>query len=702
MSVTHYLHFELLLSRSALSSRSYRARLLRSPAGEAQERLRLPPEPAFQPLLDALYGSRSGRGADRIYVSALDQIRAPERLEAAGQLGRILFRFLFHGQLEKRLEKSLEIAKREGAGLALRLQFAAAPELASLPWEYLFDPKARLFLLQSAAVHIERIQGRDPGRSHVSGATLRVLAIAANPGGGLDAPTELAALAALAKSSAAGIELRVLNRTTYEQLCDALQSEHFDVLHFIGHGRFDTNRGGGWLTFEDDSGGAVSIPANTLASDLQKHPRVRLVVLNSCEGGQDDPSSLFPGVAQALIQHGVESVVAMQAPVSDDFAKRFCSGFYEGLAASRSLEEAMARGRKALADHGLDWAVPCLLTCKGAIAPKPWPCLRVTLLWAIAFAALAILEVVPASCRTLAISHPANHSEVTQTETITGSSCRLPNGQDTWIIVYSPEDKLYYPHEFKADLEADGHWVSRGTIIGGQQDDGKTFDLIAALADEPGGRRLAAGSSGLPALPDGVRIYQRIEVTRRKRNPKQEESMLTRRSAALAAVLVAGPLLSTTPPLGAEEKCLKEAWASFKANDFEATIKAADECIDNFSKAADRLEASLQRDGVPPYPPGAPRSEKDKNQIFKQGILNDVAAAYFVKGKAAESLSKQRRKSASEKAALKKMATEAYKATCRYKHALVWDPGSSSPTDGSSQGWFWSPCEAASDRLPLQ
>jgi hypothetical protein len=155
-------------------------------------------------------------------------------------------------------------------------------------------------------------------------------------------------------------------------------------------------------------------------------------------------------------------------------------------------------------------------------------------------------------------------------------------------------------------------------------------------------------------------------------------------SSLLAATVV---LVLRSAPVGAEEACLKSAWGHLKASEYDAAIEAADLCIDNFALEAKRLEAGLKE-----TPPLAP-SNANKNKIFKQGILNDVAAAYVVKGKAAEAMA-LKSKSAPEKAAFKQTAIEAYEAASGYKHAWVWDPG---PPEG--HGWFWSPSQVASDRL---
>lgn len=70
-------------------------------------------------------------------------------------------------------------------------------------------------------------------------------------------------------------------------------------------------------------------------------------------------------------------------------------------------------------------------------------------------------------------------------------------------------------------------------------------------------------------------------------------------------------------------------------------------------------------------------SDQDKQKIFANGLLNDVATCYFIKGKAAEKLVR------------KDDAKRAYEEAKKLTYARAWDP----------QGWFWSPSEGASDRL---
>jgi hypothetical protein len=142
-------------------------------------------------------------------------------------------------------------------------------------------------------------------------------------------------------------------------------------------------------------------------------------------------------------------------------------------------------------------------------------------------------------------------------------------------------------------------------------------------------------------------------------------------------------LALSAAPMASQEKCLKDAWRHLDGSDYAAAIDDANTCINDFAVKAKRMEDELQAKHVPQS------VNRAKREIFKQGVLNDVAAAYIVKGKSAEALRK-RSQSASEKAAQRQTAIEAYKAAEALKHALVWNPGSKS---------FWSPSEVATDSL---
>ena len=135
----------------------------------------------------------------------------------------------------------------------------------------------------------------------------------------------------------------------------------------------------------------------------------------------------------------------------------------------------------------------------------------------------------------------------------------------------------------------------------------------------------------------------------------------------------------------AEEPCLKDAWDALNKSDYPGAIRAADSCIDNFHSKAERDQSALAERHEPTPPTGAV-SDADKQKIFSRGVLNDTAAAYIVKGKSAEALAKKQKSKSMDYLAT---ARDAYEHAKALTYARVWDP----------KGWFWSPSEAASDRL---
>lgn len=135
----------------------------------------------------------------------------------------------------------------------------------------------------------------------------------------------------------------------------------------------------------------------------------------------------------------------------------------------------------------------------------------------------------------------------------------------------------------------------------------------------------------------------------------------------------------------AEEQCLQNAWKNYNAGDYAAAIRFADGCIDNFHLQAQRDQEALIAHHEPEPPIGAV-SDADKRKIFARGILNDTAGAYFVKAESAKALAKRGGPKFRE---FREAARVAYESTKKLTYARIWDP----------QGWFWSPSDAAGDRL---
>jgi hypothetical protein len=137
-------------------------------------------------------------------------------------------------------------------------------------------------------------------------------------------------------------------------------------------------------------------------------------------------------------------------------------------------------------------------------------------------------------------------------------------------------------------------------------------------------------------------------------------------------------------PAYAEQDCLKKAWNEYNNKNYLGAITAADDCIDDFGPKATKQQNQLSAEKVNDPPTGAVQSGADKQRIFERWAVNDVATAYFVKGRSAEYLYKKQKA-----VKYKEMAQQAYDGAIKLSYGRCFDP----------QGFFWSPAEAAQERL---
>ena len=115
----------------------YRARVVNAPAGQTPPTTFTVPSTSLELENFVLRVGRPRRVVRRV--------DAPETA-AIKSFGGQLYRALFHDQLEVNLLRSLSEAAAQRAGLRIRLRLADTPELAELPWEFLYDQTRNRFL----------------------------------------------------------------------------------------------------------------------------------------------------------------------------------------------------------------------------------------------------------------------------------------------------------------------------------------------------------------------------------------------------------------------------------------------------------------------------------------------------------------------------------------------------------------------------
>ena len=350
-----YEDFDLLIEPG--SAGSYRARVLRSPAGESvpvQFTLPFSPVELENFVLKVSPGRRRTRGPGRPESALLKDF------------GGKLYNAVFQGELRDTLLRSLSQTRAQSVGLRLRLRLIDTPELADVPWEFLYDPRYNRFLAQSRHTPLVRyLDLPDPPRPLSVEGPLRLLVMISSPAGypELDVEQEWNALTvALGQQKAEGrviIERLAANMRT---LRSRLRHEAFHVFHFVGHGFYRPDWGDGVLVMEDRNGRPYEVTGEELGSLLNEYHLTRLAVLNACEGARSGASDPFAGMAQSLVQQGLPAVVAMQFEITDAAAIIFAHELYGAIADGYPLEAALAEARGAIRDEGnaTEWATPVL------------------------------------------------------------------------------------------------------------------------------------------------------------------------------------------------------------------------------------------------------------------------------------------------------------------------------------------------------
>lgn len=295
----------------------------------------------------------------------------PPTFDAAKKVGSDLFKAVFNDEIYVALQRSRDRARLKKAMLRIRLNFSRVPELANLPWEYLYHPELSFYAQNINTPIVRYLEQGDPVEELVVNAPLRMLVMVASPSdyGTLNADAEWEKLKQALKplEDASVLELVRLGKSTMRDLAQflmrQLQDEPFHIFHFIGHGVFDEKSGEGKLLLEDSQGKGRAVSGEEIGAILGNHDTLRLAVLNACEGARISTSDPYVGVAQNLLRRaGIPAVVAMQYEITDQAAIAFAAQFYDAIANAYPVDAALSLARAAIYADGnkVEWATPVL------------------------------------------------------------------------------------------------------------------------------------------------------------------------------------------------------------------------------------------------------------------------------------------------------------------------------------------------------
>jgi CHAT domain-containing protein len=253
-------------------------------------------------------------------VSLHRAIPSPEE-QLVQDFGRTLFESLLAENARRLYDASLAQASQQGKGLRLRLRILA-PELATLPWEFLYDPLQQEFVcLLPDTVIVRYLESALPPPPLTVSLPLNVLAMIASPSdqARLDIAREKARLVnALGPLEQKGqVRISWVEGQTVQALHQALMQREWHIFHFIGHGGIDPQNEEGVLALVNAQGRTHLLNATDLGRLLALRPSLRLVVLNACLGAMGNKRDLFSSTAAALASKRIPAVLAMQYDISD-------------------------------------------------------------------------------------------------------------------------------------------------------------------------------------------------------------------------------------------------------------------------------------------------------------------------------------------------------------------------------------------------
>lgn len=278
--------------------------------------------------------------------------------------GGQLFDTLFQGDV-RRLYDEARTRQRSRLDIVLT---SMIPWIAEKPWEFAYDHGRQSFLATEETHFIRNVLTNVPADPITrADGPLRVLVVSAQPVGfgrlSIDQEVAIIRRGFEPLVEAGLVEIETLARATPSMIHGHLTTGRYQVVHFIGHGVYDEERGEGCLIFVNEQGGEYPLGERSVR-EIFRGRGLSLVFLNACESGRGGHADFNKGVAQSLVAHGLPALVANQYSVLDSSATSFAQHFYWSLAQGMSLGQSAREARIAVNYllHGepIDWAVPVL------------------------------------------------------------------------------------------------------------------------------------------------------------------------------------------------------------------------------------------------------------------------------------------------------------------------------------------------------
>lgn len=303
--------------------------------------------------------------------------------EDARAIGSELYKSLFeHQDFGKLLSAARDLPSRASD---LRLCFRGTRKSLGVPFELLHDDNHYLVVdhpifrqVTTGGVAARNVRAFSSALEYFESKDelLNILLIASDAGPGTETvDNEIASLKSLLERKLAENGIRFFinaltsTEATSRHVEERLLDRRWQIIHYAGHGRWDSDLPENTALLFRGSGGTDAMPASVFV-ELLKNSAALFVFLNCCFGArtsQDTDIGDFLGLMDSVVQMDVPSVISHRWRVSDGMAKDVAEAFYEDLFSNWSLEEALFNARQVgirrSSSHRNDpgWASPILV-----------------------------------------------------------------------------------------------------------------------------------------------------------------------------------------------------------------------------------------------------------------------------------------------------------------------------------------------------
>jgi tetratricopeptide (TPR) repeat protein len=332
------------------------------------------------------------------YISSpYDDIRTQAATSTIAEYGKNLFRQIFTENVLFRYKVALQNQGPEKLTIEI---IGDSPEFQRVYWESLQDPGASNPLSAQGVIFIRKNVSVLKVKAMVQASpTINLLIVTARPNEEADVNyrTIQRPLIDLIEKTETPVRPHILRPGTYESLVKHLdgKSGYYHIIHFDLHGSlldYDTylecykesyglnkisrdefkDGDRAFIFFEsNEKNAAVPVDALDLAN-LLENKQIPICILNACQSAKQANSLNETSLGRALIQKGLQVIVAMRYSVSVSAAAIMMEKLYEQLYKQQPVERALVaarqelfrtKKRKAAYDYTIeleDWLLPVM------------------------------------------------------------------------------------------------------------------------------------------------------------------------------------------------------------------------------------------------------------------------------------------------------------------------------------------------------